>query len=72
MIEDPEEAERSISDILREDPRSVYRKSQCGDSLYFFAVDVLHVTCWFDTLTSAQVIRVQPVCWASKLKSGKI
>lgn len=43
-----DEAKSAIRDILKEDPRSVYRRKKCGDSLYFFTVDILHVTCWFD------------------------
>ncbi|XP_005089019.1 tRNA (adenine(37)-N6)-methyltransferase [Aplysia californica] len=69
MITGPEEARKSISEILQEDPRSVYRRTHCSDSLYFFAVDVLHVTCWFDKELSAQVVRVQPTAFASKLKT---
>ncbi|XP_041366666.1 tRNA (adenine(37)-N6)-methyltransferase-like [Gigantopelta aegis] len=49
----------AIEAVLREDPRSVYRRKQCPDSLYFFTVDAAHVTCWFDADT-AQVVRVKP------------
>ncbi|BFY98492.1 hypothetical protein BsWGS_01532 [Bradybaena similaris] len=60
MFSTAEEAAKSIADILREEPRSVYRRQHCQDSLYYFAVDVLHVTCWFDE-NIAQVVRIKPV-----------
>lgn len=60
MFSTPEEAAKSIADILREEPRSVYRRQHCQDSLYYFSVDVLHVTCWFDE-NIAQVVRIKPV-----------
>ena len=49
----------TIRQVLHEDPRSVYRRNQCPDSLYYFTVDSAHVTCWFDA-NRAEVVRVQP------------
>ena len=37
-----------VENILREDPRSVYRKTKCREMLYFSRVSGLHVTSWFD------------------------
>ena len=39
---------QAISSILAADPRSTYRRRQCSDRLYYFNVDSLHITCWFD------------------------
>lgn len=60
-------AKQAISGILQNDPRSVYRKNKCSDKLYFFEVDNMHVTCWFDDMI-AEVLRVKPTnkvsnCW---------
>jgi hypothetical protein len=44
-----ESVRRAICDILRADPRSNYRRQKCFDRLYYFDVDKVHVTCWFDT-----------------------
>ena len=43
-----ESVRRAIVDILRADPRSNYRRQKCVDRLYYFNVDKVHVTCWFD------------------------
>ncbi|XP_067664461.1 tRNA (adenine(37)-N6)-methyltransferase-like isoform X2 [Haliotis asinina] len=54
------DVEAAIQEVLNEDPRSVYRRQKCRDSLYFFSIDIVHVTCWFDDVT-AEVVRIQPV-----------
>jgi hypothetical protein len=38
----------AIRDVLSEDPRSNYRRDKCSDRLYYFNVDNVKVTCWFD------------------------
>ncbi|CAH1254409.1 TRMO [Branchiostoma lanceolatum] len=63
-FKDSEEAKKAICDILSADPRSPYFRNKCQDRLYFFSVDNVHVTCWFDG-NSAEVVRVQPVLNAS-------
>lgn len=56
-----EEAIKAIEDILKEDPRSIYRKRKCLDRLYFCIVDAMHVTSWFDEVSNkCEVIRVMP------------
>ena len=50
---------QAICDILCQDPRSVYRRKHCVDNLYYFVVDIVHVTAWFDDKT-AEVVRIQP------------
>ena len=56
-----EEAIQAVKDILREDPRSIYRKTKCQDRLYFCIVDTMHVTSWFDeVINKCEVIRVMP------------
>lgn len=67
LLSNAQEAESAISGVLHEEPRSVYRRQHCQDSLYFFTVDVIHVTCWFDE-DVAQVVRVKPVAAVSKLQ----
>lgn len=43
-----EEVRGAVVDLLRADPRSVYRKNSCSDRLYFTTVDKVHVTAWYD------------------------
>lgn len=52
------EAKKSIIEILRNDPRSVYRRQKCSDRLYYFCINNLHVTTWFDD-DIAEVLRVK-------------
>lgn len=54
------EAQAAIEDILHADPRSVYRRQSCQDSLYFFTIDCVHVTCWFDD-DFVEVVRIKPI-----------
>ncbi|XP_062063882.1 tRNA (adenine(37)-N6)-methyltransferase isoform X1 [Lepus europaeus] len=54
-----EEARRAIEAVLAADPRSVYRRKLCQDRLFYFTVDVAHVTCWFGD-GFAEVLRVKP------------
>jgi len=61
-----QEAMLAITNILQEDPRSTYRRTNCKDSLYYFTFDTMHVTCWFDD-DVAQVVRIKPVCSVEKL-----
>lgn len=58
FIDGPSKAKQAIVEILQNDPRSVYRKNKCSDKLYFFEVDKLHVTCWFDDMI-AEVLKVK-------------
>ena len=60
-LKSPEEALKAIEDILREDPRSIYRKKKCSELLYFCEVDTMHVTSWFDEVSNkCEVVRVMP------------
>ena len=43
-----QDIKQAITEVLEEDPRSNYRKEKCSDKLYFFSVDYVKVTCWFD------------------------
>ncbi|CAG2201818.1 TRMO [Mytilus edulis] len=63
------EVSKAISDILCQDPRSVYRRKHCVDSLYYFVVDIVHVTAWFDKQV-AEVVRIQPVSHAEHYKNS--
>ncbi|XP_008571247.1 PREDICTED: nef-associated protein 1 isoform X2 [Galeopterus variegatus] len=54
-----EEAKRAIEAVLSADPRSVYRRKLCQDRLFYFTVDVAHVTCWFGD-GFAEVLRIKP------------
>ena len=60
MFSSPEEAKQAISDILKADPRSVYRRNCCQDKLYSFSIDTMNVTCKFEEST-VEVLRVEPV-----------
>ena len=60
-LKSPQEAIQAVRDILREDPRSVYRRNKCQDRLYFCIVDTMHVTSWFDEVDNrCEVIRIMP------------
>ena len=60
-LKSSDEAIRAITDILKEDPRSVYRRNKCQDRLYFCIVDAMHVTTWFDEVNGkCEVLRVMP------------
>ena len=61
-----EDIRAAIVSVLSEDPRSVYRRKKCQDALYFFTVDQVHVTCWFDE-NRAEVVRLQPLSYVEKL-----
>ena len=60
MLSSPVEAKQAITDILRADPRSVYRRNCCQDQLYSFSIDTMNVTCKFEEST-VEVLRVEPV-----------
>ena len=61
------EVKEAIISILKEDPRSTYRRKHCMDNLYYFTVDILHVTCWFDD-NVAEVVRVKPAALVAHCK----
>nr|XP_004454024.1 tRNA (adenine(37)-N6)-methyltransferase isoform X2 [Dasypus novemcinctus] len=53
-----EEAKRAIEAVLSADPRSVYRRKLCQDRLFYFTIDIVHVTCWFGD-DFAEVLRIK-------------
>uniref|UniRef100_A0A8C5KJW7 tRNA (adenine(37)-N6)-methyltransferase n=1 Tax=Jaculus jaculus TaxID=51337 RepID=A0A8C5KJW7_JACJA len=53
-----EEAKCAIEAVLSADPRSVYRRKLCQDRLFYFTVDLAHVTCWFGD-GFAEVLRIK-------------
>ncbi len=56
-----EEAKNAITNLLRADPRSVYRRTKCVDRLYYFTIDSIHITSWFDIETNVvEVIKIKP------------
>ncbi|EGW07925.1 tRNA (adenine(37)-N6)-methyltransferase isoform X1 [Cricetulus griseus] len=57
-FESTDEAKRAIEAVLSADPRSVYRRKLCQDRLFFFTVDIAHVTCWFGD-GFAEVLRIK-------------
>ncbi len=56
-LKNVDELREAIVDVLKADPRSNYRKDKCSDRLYFFQVDNVKVTAWFDE-DVAEVIKV--------------
>ena len=48
----------AIVSILAADPRSTYRRQHCTDRLYYFTVDQLHVTSWFED-DVVEVLRIK-------------
>ncbi|XP_050696410.1 tRNA (adenine(37)-N6)-methyltransferase-like [Eriocheir sinensis] len=59
-LADGEELREAITSVLRQDPRSVYRREKCASLLYYLCVDSAHVTAWFEG-SCAEVLRVQPL-----------
>ncbi|XP_061174769.1 tRNA (adenine(37)-N6)-methyltransferase-like [Saccostrea echinata] len=70
FLDSADEALEAIRAILCEDPRSIYRRQKCVDNLYYFTVDVLHVTCWFDD-DLVEIVRIQPISHAQHLQLPK-
>lgn len=61
MFASEQEAMQAIVSLLVADPRSVYRRNKCVDRLYFFTLDSLHLTAWFDIEEEmVQVVKVKP------------
>ena len=59
-LRSPREVRAAIMDILRSDPRSVYRKTKCSDRMYFTELDGLHVTAWFDPdIDGMEVVKIK-------------
>ncbi|XP_041042887.1 tRNA (adenine(37)-N6)-methyltransferase isoform X1 [Carcharodon carcharias] len=55
-----EEAKSAIVAVLSADPRSIYRRKQCQDVLFYFTVDTAHITSWFGD-DFAEILRIKPV-----------
>ena len=53
-------AKSAIIDILKSDPRSVYRRNRCPGEPYCFSVDVLNLTCKFE-YTTVLVEKIEPI-----------
>ena len=45
----------SVIEILKSDPRSVYRKNCTSDRLFYMTIDGIHVTAWFDDEVEGEV-----------------
>ena len=57
----PEEAKRALVNTLAHDPRSAYRRARCPDRLYYFTLDTMHVTAWFDEEDQVvEVVKIKP------------
>ncbi|XP_068951471.1 tRNA (adenine(37)-N6)-methyltransferase isoform X2 [Petaurus breviceps papuanus] len=52
------EAKCAIIAVLAADPRSVYRRKHCQDRLFYFSMDMAHITCWFGD-GFAEVLRIK-------------
>ncbi|CAG2100295.1 unnamed protein product, partial [Medioppia subpectinata] len=60
-LEGFEDSKNAIKNLLRADPRSVYRRNKCVDRLYYFTIDSLHITSWFDIETNVvEVLKIKP------------
>ena len=54
------ELKESVENVLRNDPRSTYRRTKTSDRLYYFIVDKFHVTSWFDDEQEAvEVLKIR-------------
>ena len=59
-LRSPQELKGLIMDMMKADPRSVYRKNRGSDRLYFTTVDTVHVTAWYDdSLGGMEVLRLR-------------
>ena len=70
MLSSSEEAKTAITDILKADPRSIYRRNQCQEQLYRFSIDTMNVTCKFEDST-VEVLRVEPVYYRKLNRASK-
>ena len=59
MFSSLSEAREAIVEVLRQDPRSVYRRERCSRDPYKFSIDNLNITCEF-TEGKAVVTDIQP------------
>lgn len=59
----------ALESILGADPRSVYRRKQCADRLYYMTLDCVHVTCWFDGNT-VEVVKICPTNTAGRTQDS--
>ena len=59
-LADANSLKQTITDILKVDPRSTYRRKHCDDKLYFFVIDRVHVTCWFDG-SHVEILRLKSI-----------
>ncbi|KAM4707460.1 tRNA (adenine(37)-N6)-methyltransferase [Discoglossus pictus] len=60
FFQSPEEAKCAITTVLSADPRSVYRRKQCLDRLFYFSLDIIHITCWFGD-GFVEVVQIKPL-----------
>lgn len=60
----------ALESILGADPRSIYRRKQCTDRLYYLTLDCIHVTCWFDGNT-VEVVKICPVNTAGRTQDSE-
>lgn len=58
-FEDSHAAARALECLLKADPRSIHRKDNCSDRLYYCVLDNIHVTAWFDE-GRAEVLKLKP------------
>ncbi|KAL3233252.1 hypothetical protein MRX96_022886 [Rhipicephalus microplus] len=58
-FEDYNAAARALECLLKADPRSIHRKENCSDRLYYCVLDSIHVTAWFDE-GRGEVLKVRP------------
>ncbi len=62
-----DDSKDAITNLLKADPRSVYRRNKCVDRLYYFTIDSLHITSWFDIETNVvEVLKIKPFNSVSK------
>ena len=61
LFQSQQECKQAIVNLLEADPRSVYRRNKCVDRLYFFTIDSIHITAWFDIESNfVEVLKVKP------------
>ncbi|XP_059830681.1 tRNA (adenine(37)-N6)-methyltransferase [Hypanus sabinus] len=55
-----EEIKSAMMSVLSADPRSIYRRTQCRDMLFYFTLDTAHITTWFGDGFS-EILRIKPL-----------
>lgn len=60
LLASAQDVKHAIETILREDPRSIYRRNHCANELYHFIIDNVNVSCVF-MKDAVEVVNINPI-----------